>query len=207
MKISLRALTIFFCLIFVFGVFPFCVTATDIDDSKLTYYQVTSQRDWQLAPGIKESEIVLNNEAGNKRQVSHIVEIDPISPYTKILPSYKGMAEGIKAKDFGTQTMSEQAKYAEEHGYGNVVAAMNTCLHWYDTDYYAEHPELIGEPLGTLILDGVRYTNSQNSYFGAYTCIVINFDEKDGQSRPASIPKVEVRHRKNPRMTHGTSQS
>ena len=60
-------------------------------------------------------------------------------------------------------------------------------------DYYTQHPELIGEPLGTLILDGVRYTNSQNTYFGAYTCIVINFDEKNGESRPDNIPKVEVR--------------
>ena len=37
------------------------------------------------------------------------------------------------------------------------------------------------------------FRNSQNSFFGAYTCLVVNFDEKDGQPRPAHIPKTEVR--------------
>ena len=188
-----RVFTIFLSLILLVSTFSFDVSAVQVDESRLKIYQVTSEQNWQLAPGIIESEIILNNLTGDKRQVTHVVEIDVTNPYTKILPSYKGMAEGLNAKEYGTQIMSEQAKYAEENGYGNVVAAMNTCLHWYDTDYYAKHPELIGEPLGTLILDGVRYTNSQNSYFGAYTCIVINFDNKDGQPRPDNIPKVEVR--------------
>ena len=193
MRLSSRALAFFLCLILVLGILPCGAIAADVDESQLPGYFVVSEREWQLAPGIAESEIVLNNEAGEKRQITHVVEVDPADPYTKIIPSYKGMSEGMSAGEYGTQIMSAQAKYAEENGYGNVVAAMNTCLHWYDTDYYAQHPELIGEPLGTLILDGVRYTNSQNSFFGAYTCIVINFDEMNGRPRPDSIPKVEVR--------------
>ena len=188
-----RILVLFVCLILAIDGLSFGVFAVDIDETKLSYYHVVSKQEWQLAPGIIESEIVMNNVAANKRQVSHIVEIDINNPYTKIIPSTYKMADGLENKYYSTQIMSEQAKYAEENGYGNVVAAMNTSLHWYDTDYYTQHPELIGEPLGTLILDGVRYTNSQNSYFGAYTCIVINFDEKNGQPRPDNIPKVEVR--------------
>ena len=172
--------------------------AIEIDENKLNYYQVSSKRDWELAPGITESEIVLNNAAGDKRQVSHVVEIDIHNPYTKVIPSTYKMAEGLQNKEYRTQTMSQQAKYAEEHGYGNVVAAMNTALHWYDTEYYEQHPELIGEPLGTLILDGVKYRNSQNSYFGAYTCLVINFDEKNGEPRPSNIPKTEIRQTYDP---------
>ena len=195
MKKSLRSrlAALIFFLIFTVCAFPISAAAADVDESKLSGYRVVSEREWQLSPGVTESEIVLQHTSGDKRQVTHVVEIDVTDPYTKVIPSYYKMAEGLAGKEYQTQIMSEQVKYAEENGYGNVVAAMNTCLHWYDTDYYKQHPELIGEPLGTLILDGVRYTNSQNTYFGAYTCIVINFDEKDGQPRPDSIPKIQVR--------------
>lgn len=167
--------------------------AAEFDESRLNYYKVISRRDWELAPGITESEIVLNTEEGDRRQVNHVVEIDIKNPYIKVIPSTYKMADGLKNKEYRTQIISEQVRYAEEHGYGNVVAAMNTALHWYNTSYYKQHPELAGEPLGTLILDGVRYTNSQNSFFGAYTCLVINYDEKDGVPRPDTIPKTEIR--------------
>ncbi|MBQ4562265.1 MAG: phosphodiester glycosidase family protein [Clostridia bacterium] len=188
-----KIISILLCFIFLIGIFPIASLAVDFKDSPDGYYSVISKTDWELAPGITESEIILNNAAGSKRQVNHVVEIDIHNPYTKVMPSAKGMAEGLQAKKYGTQVMSEQAKYAEEHGYGNVVAAMNTTLHWYDTDYYAQHPELVGEPLGLLIMDGVEYSNSQSRYFGAWTCLVINFDEKDGVKRPDNIPKTEIR--------------
>ena len=197
-SVSFRIIALFLCLILTVSVIWLPVSAVEFDEQQLNYYQLISKRDWELAPGITESEIILNNAAGNKRQVSHVVEIDIHDPNTKVIPSTYKMAEGLQNKDYRTQTMSAQAKYAEEHGYGNVVAAMNTTLHWYDTDYYLQHPELIGEPLGTLVLDGVKYTNSQNSYFGAYTCLVINFDEKDGVSRPETIPKTEIRQTYDP---------
>ena len=200
MKISLscKITSFLLALIMLASIVPVTAFAVEYTDDEDHYFKLVSQREWELAPGIVESEIILNNEAGTTRQVTHVVEVDINNPYTKVMPSYKGMAEGIEAGNYGTQIMSEQAKYAEENGYGNVVAAMNATLHWYDTDYYKQHPELIGEPLGTLIMDGVRYTNSQNSYFGAYTCIVINFDEKDGVKRPDSIPKTEVRQTYDP---------
>lgn len=188
-----RSLALLLCFFLIASAISLPAFAVEIDGNKLNYYQVISKQDWELAPGITESEIVMNTAAGNKRQVSHVVEIDIHNPNTKVIPSTYKMAEGLENRDYRTQTMSQQAKYAEEHGYGDVVAAMNTTLHWYDTDYYTRHPELIGEPLGTLILDGVKYTNSQSSYFGAYTCLVINFDEKEGVSRPDSIPKTEIR--------------
>ena len=181
------------CVLMLTGSASMVVLAVEYTEKDSHYLKMISKRDWDLAPGVAESEIVLSKEDGSQRQVCHVVEVDPYNPYTKVMPSYHKMKEGLDNKNYATQVMSEQAKYAEEHGYGNVVAAMNTALHWYDTDYYKKHPELIGEPLGTLIMDGKYYRNSQNSYFGAYTCLVINFDEKDGQPRPAHIPKTEVR--------------
>ena len=160
------------------------------------YYNVISKTDYILAPGITESEIVLNNDAGNHRQVAHVVEVDIHNPYTKVIPSSKGMAEALDAKRYGVEIMSKQAAYAEANGYGNVVAAMNIALSWYDSAYYQAHPELVGEPLGYLVLDGKLYMNSQGQTSGAQTCLVINFDEKDGETRPADMPKTEIRSTK-----------
>lgn len=157
------------------------------------YYNLISKKDWDLAPGVTESEIVLNNDAGTHRQVAHVVEVDINNPYTKVMPSYRGMAEGLESKKYGVQIMSEQVAYAEANGYGNVVAAMNLSLNWYNGEYYRNHPELIGEPLGYLVMDGVQYTNSQGQTGGAATCLVINFDEKDGTARPKDLPKVQIR--------------
>ncbi len=155
------------------------------------YYNVISKKDYDLAPGIVESEIVLNNDDLTHRQVAHVVEVDLSNPYTKVIPSYKGMIP--TAGSYGVQIMSQQAAWAEANGYGNVVAAMNLSLSWYDSAYYVAHPELVGEPLGYMILDGVQYTNSQGQTSGAQTCVVINFDEKDGEARPDDMPKVEIR--------------
>lgn len=171
---------------------PEIVYATREDD----YYNVISKTDYILAPGITESEIVLNNDAGSHRQVAHVVEVDINNPYTKVIPSTYKMSEGLENKDYKVQIMSEQAAYAEANGYGNVVAAMNIALSWYDSAYYVAHPELVGEPLGYLVLDGELYQNSQGKTSGAQTCLVINFDEKDGVARPADMPKTQIRSTK-----------
>ena len=160
------------------------------------YYNVISKKDYILAPGITESEIVLNNDAGSHRQVTHVVEVDINNPYTKVIPSTYKMSEGLENKDYKVQIMSQQAAYAEANGYGNVVAAMNIALSWYDSAYYKSHPELVGEPLGYLVLDGKLYKNSQGQTAGAQTVLVINFDEKDGVARPADMPKTQIRSTK-----------
>ncbi len=196
MKQASKVLALLLCLCMLIGFLPvtalkaFAVSYNATSDD---YYKVISQKDWDLAPGITESEIVLNNDSGSHRQVTHVVEVDATNEYVKIMPSYTGMAESLDAKKYSTGVMSEQVKYAEANGYGNVVAAMNISLSWYDSDYYKEHPELKGEPLGYLVMDGKLYTNSQGQSVGAQTCVVINFDEKDGEARPADMPKVQIR--------------
>ena len=161
------------------------------DSTTDDYYNLISKDDYDLAPGITESEIVLNNDAGTHRQVAHVVEVDIDNPYTKVIPSSKGMVP--TAGNYGVEIMSKQAAYAEANGYGNVVAAMNIALSWYDSQYYMDHPELVGEPLGYLVLDGQVYKNSQGQTSGAKTCLVINYDEKDGVARPADMSKTEIR--------------
>ncbi|MBQ2727161.1 MAG: phosphodiester glycosidase family protein [Clostridia bacterium] len=190
-----KALAMILSVVMLVGMLPMNVLAASVDYTPHDdYYKVISKDDYNLAPGIVESEIVLNNAAGGHRQVAHVVEVDLSNPYTKVIPSYKGMIP--TPGKYGTQIMSKQAAYAEEHGYGNVVAAMNLSLSWYDSAYYAAHPELVGEPLGYMILDGEIYMNSQGQTAGAQTCVVINFDEKDGEARPEDMPKVQIRSTK-----------
>ncbi len=189
-KKSVSFLLAFVMVLGVFTAMPFAA-AIDYAEEDDDFYKVISKKNWELAPGVLESEIVINNDAGDRRQVMHVVEVDIHNEYTKVIPSSKGMIP--TAGQYGVQTMDKQAEYAEANGYGNVVAAMNISLSWYDSTYYDAHPELVGEPLGYLILDGVQYTNSQGKTSGAQTCLVINFDEKDGVARPADIPKTQIR--------------
>ena len=188
LKKSVSFLLAFVMVIGVFATVPLTSFAASIDyaEEDDDYYNVISQKNWELAPGIVESEIVINNDAGDRRQVMHVVEVDINNEYTKVIPSSKGMVP--TPGQYGVQTMDKQAAYAEANGYGNVVAAMNISLSWYDSAYYDAHPELVGEPLGYLILDGVQYTNSQGKTAGAQTCLVINSDEKNGEARPSDIP-------------------
>ena len=210
-----RLLAMLLAVVMVMGLLPMNAFATEADGTAVAadagdfsapkivytpreddYYNVISKNDYVLAPGITESEIVLNNDAGSHRQVTHVVEVDIHNPYTKVIPGTYKMAEGLENKDYKVQIMSEQAAYAEANGYGNVVAAMNIALSWYDSAYYVKHPELVGEPLGYLVLDGELYKNSQDQTSGAQTCLVINFDEKDGVARPADMPKTQIRSTK-----------
>ena len=162
------------------------------------YYNVISEREWDLAPGIKEYEQVLNNDDGTRRQVLHTAAVDLNNPYTKVIAGYKGMwpQEG----NYGVQSTSIQALEAEKLGVGNVVVATNTTLSWYTEAYYKENPHLIGEPLGYTILDGEYYTNSRGHGIGAATVIVINYDEHPltGEPRPEDMPKVWIRKSTDP---------
>jgi glucan-binding YG repeat protein len=193
------------------GVLPMNAFAASIyNDSNggSDYYNVISEKKWDLAPGIKETEIVLNNDAGTRRQVLHTATVDLNNPYTKVIAGYKGMwpTEG----NLGIQSTSTQALEAEKQGVGNVVVATNTTLSWYTSDYYKKNPHLIGEPLGYTILDGEMYHNSQmtldpttnkfNNSGSASTVIVINYDEHPltGEPRPADMPKVWIRNTTDP---------
>lgn len=197
-KFHKKSLAVVLSVVMLLSMLPVGAFAASIEYQEKAddYYNLISKKDWELAPGVLESEIVLNNDAGSHRQVAHVVEVDIHNEYTKVIPSYKGMIP--TPGQYAVQTMDKQLAYAEENGYGNVVAAMNLSLSWYNDAYYSQHPELVGEPLGYMILDGVQYTNSRGQTSGAQTCLVINFDEKDGVARPADIPKTQIRSTADP---------
>ena len=197
-----RILVVLLAVSMLISVFPMNAFAfnTNYSDSNggSDYYNVISKRDWDIAPGVKETEVVLNNDAGTRRQVLHTAVVDVTNPYVKVIAGYKGMWP--KAGNYGVQSTSTQALEAERLGYGNVVIATNTTLSWYDDAYYAANPHLIGEPLGYTILDGEYYECSRGKTYATKTCIVINYDKRplDGAERPADMPKVWVRSTSDP---------
>ena len=182
------------------SIVPLNAFASFYDDSNggSTYYNVISERIWNLAPGVQENEIVLNNDAGTRRQVLHTAVVDVNNPFVKVIPGTKGMwpQEG----NYGVQSTSTQALEAEKLGYGNVVVATNCSLSWYTEAYYQQNPHLIGEPLGYSILDGKYYANSRRENGtlpsgGVQTIVVINYDNHPitGEPRPADMPKTWIR--------------
>ena len=187
------------------GILPMNVLAASIeynDNSGSNYYQVVSKKDWEIAPGISETEIVLNNKEGTRRQVVHTATMDLNNPYVKVIPGTKGMWPQLG--NYGTESTSTQALNAEKLGYGNVVVATNASLSWYTEAYYKENPHLIGEPLGYSVLDGQLYANSRyvegKNGGGVATIVVINYDKHPitGEERPADMPKVWIRNATDP---------
>ena len=174
--------------------------AYDDSNGGSSYYNLISEKNWDIAPGVKEYEQVLNNDAGTRRQVMHAAVVDLNNPYVKVIPGYKGMIP--TAGNYGTQSTSTQALEAEKLGYGNVVVATNAMLSWYTEAYYKEHPELIGEPLYYNILDGYYYENSRGSstFNKNYAVLVINYDNHPltGEKRPDDMPKVMMRSQTDP---------
>ena len=163
-------------------------STTSTDD----YYNLISKKDWDIAPGITESEIVLNNDAGDRRQVLYVMEADLNNEYVKVINSYMGMKP--QYGDYKVAPMSQQAAYAEANGYGNVVGAMNTTLSW-----YSGYPtDRVNEPLGFIMVDAEIYFDPGNCGYtygnvGFPSVLVINKDfDENGNPRPADIPKVEM---------------
>ncbi len=156
------------------------------------YYNLISKKDWEIAPGIKEAQIVLNNDDGSYRQVLFVMEADLNNEYVKVINSYTGMVP--QYGNYQVSGMTNQAAIAEQMGYGNVVGAMNTTLSWY-TGYAADR---VNEPLGFIMLDAEILFDPANCGYtygsvGFPSVLVINKDfDEDGNPRPSSIPKVEM---------------
>jgi hypothetical protein len=127
-----RILAIMLALVMLFVSLPLSVfAALEYDATKggSDYYNIISQKEWNLAPGIKETEMVLNNDSGTRRQVLHTAIVDVTNPFVKVIPGTKGMWP--TPGNYGTESTSTQALNAEKLGYGNVVVATNASLSWY----------------------------------------------------------------------------
>ena len=98
------------------------------------YYNVISKKDYVLVPGAAvESEIVLNNADGTRRQVIHVIEVDPSNPDISIVPGYYQIDKDLTDEaNWSHKELTDMAKYYEENLGYNIVGGMNTDL-YYDT--------------------------------------------------------------------------
>ena len=195
-KRSIALMLSFMMVVGVFASMPFEAFAVGVDYdlnasvSTDKYYNIISKKDWDNALGITESEIVLNNDAGDYRQVVHIMKADVNNSYVSIIPTYSEM----NTSKYQTGTMLDQANWIDKNMDGEVIGVMNCCLSWY-TGYPAER---VGEPLGFMMLNGEIMFDPGNCGYnygnvGFPTCVVINKDiNAAGEVRPTNIPKLEM---------------
>ena len=96
------------------------------------YYNVISKKDYTLVPGAAvESEMVLNNSTGTRRQVLHIIEVDPSNPDVSIVPGYYQIDKDLENEaNWSHKELTEMAKYYEENLGYNIVGGMNTDLYY-----------------------------------------------------------------------------
>ena len=96
------------------------------------YYNVISKKDYVLVPGAAvESEIVLNNATGTRRQVLHIIEVDPSNPDVSIVPGYNQIDKDLENEaNWSHKELTEMAKYYENNLGYNIVGGMNTDLYY-----------------------------------------------------------------------------
>ncbi|MBQ7044318.1 MAG: phosphodiester glycosidase family protein [Clostridia bacterium] len=198
-KTFMRSVSFLMAVMMVVGVFattPFAAFAAGVDYSHNAststdeYYNLISKTDWDNAPGISESEIVLNNDSGTYRQVVHIMKADVNNSYVSVIPTYADMNTSV----YQTATMLDQANWIDQNMEGEVIGVMNCCLSWY-SGYPADR---VGEPLGFMMMNGEIMFDPGNCGYnygnvGFPTCVVINKDvDENGNLRPADIPKVEM---------------
>lgn len=98
------------------------------------YYNVISKKEYVLVPDAAiEYEMVLNNSTGTRRQVIHVIEVDPSNPDISIVPGYNKIDTDVtKEENWSHAQLTEMAKYYEEKLNYNIVGGMNTDL-YYDT--------------------------------------------------------------------------
>ena len=98
------------------------------------YYKVISKKEYDLVPNAAiEYEMVLNNDAGNRRQVIHVIEVDPSNPDVSIVPGYNQIDKDLSQEaNWSHKELTEMAKYYEDKLGYNIVGGMNTDL-YYDT--------------------------------------------------------------------------
>ena len=101
------------------------------------YYNIITYKEYDLVPDAAiEYEMVLNNDAGNRRQVIHVIEVDPSNPDVSIVPGYhqidKLATDPNNEAYWSHKELTDMAAYYEANLGYNVVGGMNTDL-YYDT--------------------------------------------------------------------------
>ena len=143
-KLTTRVVVLLLAIAMVFGAFSMTAAASipNWEDDNVVfegtsfgtngYYNVISKKDYVLVPGAAvESEIVLNNATGTRRQVIHVIEVDPSNPDVSIVPGYYQIDKDLENEaNWSHKELTEMAKYYENNLGYNIVGGMNTDLYY-----------------------------------------------------------------------------
>ena len=140
------------------------------------YYNVISKKDYVLVPGAAvESEIVLNNAAGTRRQVLHIIEVDPSNPDVSIVPGYYQIDKDLENEaNWSHKELTEMAKYYEDTLGYNIVGGMNTDL------YYSSYSPRVLVYNGEWIGNAHENVATGGEVLGPTSSILYVFRDADG---------------------------
>ncbi len=129
------------------------LAATKIPISN-TDYCIVSSKDYAIAPGITETDVIWNDDTGDSQVAGFMATIDAdalADGSVKVVASYDGFYEGSDSSKWSVTSWSlatttgQAAAYEKATG-ENVVFATNA-------DYYNMQT---GQPLGVLIMNGVN---------------------------------------------------
>ena len=170
MKKTKRILSLVLALVMALSTMSLSAMAAEFDAGVSdNYYTVISNKEYALAPGATETEMVVNNTDGTDRKVVHVIEVDPTEETLEIMPGYYGIDQ-LNPEDLAgdsaiwkAEQLTKTVAYYESMGY-NVVGAMNTALA-YDSN----------APYGYMVWDGV-VLGTPEIHKGAQTYLAINWD-------------------------------
>ena len=167
-----RVLPVLLVLCMIISLFPLIPHASAAD--KLGRFNLISQTEYAVSPGVTEKNLLLNSTNGNEQNKGYLMEINLGDPNVTIKAGYKD----YNPTSWGMQRPSEQAAAAEKvfqqtDPNANVVGVVNANFFNMST----------GEPSGALVMHGVKYHETA-SRFG-YLAIL-----KDGTAeiRSGSTP-------------------
>ena len=142
--------SVLLALIMVLSIFPMTVlAAVDMDESALpsdTY--LISKTDYQIAPGIEETQFLINNADGSNQNAGFAVTVE-LGGTASLIASYRNQ----DGNTYGLQTVRDQAASAEQNRGVNVVAGVNGDIFNMQS----------GATSGALVMDGVVYTHHGGS--------------------------------------------
>ncbi|MCD8356299.1 MAG: leucine-rich repeat protein, partial [Clostridia bacterium] len=153
MKKKILSALLAMCL--VVAMLPMDALASVLSGTSFGNSKVISSKEYAIAPGITESDIVLNDDSGTNQNKGFVMEIDVSNPDVTLKAGYKN----YDATSWGMQNCLDQAAAAEKtlkkaDENANVVGVVNANFFNMAT----------GEPIGALVMNGTVYHNTQNGY-------------------------------------------
>ena len=96
------------------------------------YYNILSEKDYNIISGVTETEIVMNNSDATRRQVFRLFTIDPLSSSIQLVPGYYQIdkyASDPTNKAFQSDAkVTDMAAYYENNLGYDIIGGMNTAL-------------------------------------------------------------------------------